>query len=251
MDDFLELLNQLAEGLGQAGENFEMLGQRAATELTDAGLPSGTLAQITGSAKQLCDSLTQLVADIDTSENNGVNLETVIARQAYGEALSAALGRLADESKRSIDALPPGAARDILRTFENHVLTRLTGAYRKQLLQEFDEEAKAFDVHRTPLDRDKVREVLDALRDFQRLVCYFSDKIKDLTPASIIECCTAIASCCYGAAKVVADAAAGAGSLAAPGPHTLHVVAAATVSIFSGARRLIKGVNKLKKLLNW
>jgi len=249
MDDLLEFLNRLAEKLGQAGEHFEQLGQQVAKEL--AGLSPETLAQIIDSAKQLCERLTKSIADIDAAEKSGASLETVLVRQAFDEALAAALGRVADESKRCIDRLPPGAAHTLLRTFEDTILSRLSGAYRKILLGEFDAEAKEFDARRTPLDREKVQEVLEALRDFRKLVCFFSDRIEKLEPARIVDCCMAIAGCCYGAAKVVADAAAGAGSLAVPGPQTVYAVATATVSIFSGARRLIKGVTKLKKLLNW
>ncbi len=251
MDDLLEFLNQLAEKFGQAGEHFEQLGQQVAKELDGAGLSPETLAQITDSAKQLCERLTQIVADIDAAEKSGASLETVVARQALNEALSAALGRVGDESKQWIGQLPPGAAHILLRTFEDTILARLGGAYRKILLEEFDAEARAFDAQRAPLDRAKIQEVLEALRDFRKLVCFFSDRIENLEPAKIGECCLAIAGCCYGAAKVVADAAAGVGSLAVPGPQTVYVMATATVSIFSGARRLIKSVTKLKKLLNW
>ncbi len=251
MDDLFEFLSQLAEGLGRAGEHFDQLGQQVAKELD--GLSPETLAQITDSASQLCDRLTKIIADIDAAEKNGVNLKTVVARQAFGEALSVALGHVANESKQWIGRLPRGAAQELLRTFEDKILARVSGAYRKILLEEFDEAAKAFDARPAPLDRKKVQEVLEALRDFQKLVCAFPKRIEDLDldPAKIRDCCLAIAGCCYGAAKVVADAAAGVGSLAVPGPQTVYVMATAVVSIFSGAKRLINGVTKLKKLLRW
>jgi len=251
MDDLLEFLNQLAENLGQVGEHFEQLGQQAARELAGIGLSPETLAQITGTSKQLCERLTKSLDDIDAAERASASLEDVVARQAFDEALSIAIIQVADVSWRWINQWQPEATHDLLRTFEDRILSRLRGSYRNILLDEFVEEAKAFDPQRTPFDPNKVQEVLEALHHFQRLVCCFSNSIENLLPTTIIDCCMAIAGCCYGAAKVVADAAAGAGSLVAPGPHTMHVIATATVSIFSGARRLIKGVTKLKKLLNW